>query len=105
MLALGASEQNIAKQAMRAGEPLPARIANAPTLHYGLGYFLQAFFDLDGERSQAWGPRRIPWTSVQRYAEAHGLDEEATDELHFMVEYMDGEHLKRVEAKQKAKKK
>jgi hypothetical protein len=44
LLELGPHEQAIAKQAMRAGQPLPDRIANAPELEVGLQLYLQAFF-------------------------------------------------------------
>lgn len=101
---LGPHEQAIAKQAMRAGQPLPDRIANAPELETGLQLFLQAFFDLDSERSHASGLTPIPWTSISAYAMAFEFDEEQTEDLYFFVRRLDSEHLKRLEAKQKAAK-
>jgi len=87
---------------MRAGQPLPDRIANAPELETGLQLFLQAFFDLDSERSHASGLTPIPWTSIAAYARAFEFDEEQTEDLYFFVRRLDSEHLKRLEAKQKA---
>ena len=99
LLELGPIEQNIAKQAMRAGQPTPDRIANAPVLEMGLQLYLQAFFDLDSERSHAMAPTPIPWTSIAAYARAFEFDEEQTEDLFFHVRRMDAEHLKRISAK------
>ena len=102
LLELGPHEQAIAKQAMRAGQPLPDRIANAPELETGLQLYLQAFFDLDSERSHAQGLTSIPWTSIAAYAMAFELDEEQTEDLYFFIRKLDSEHLKKLAAKQKA---
>jgi hypothetical protein len=102
MLGLGQHEQAIAKQAMRAGQALPDRIANAPELQDGLQLYLQAFFDLDCERSHSQGLTSIPWTSVSAYAQAFGFDEEQTEDLHFFIRKLDSEHLKRLDKKQKS---
>lgn len=99
LLDLAPVEQNIARQAVRAGEPLPERIANAPELTNGLQIYLQAFFDLDAERSHAMAPTPIPWTSIAAYARAFEFDEEQTEDLFFHVRRMDAEHLKRISAK------
>lgn len=96
---LGPSEQNIAKQAMRSGQPIPDRIANAPKLRLGLIFYLQAFFDLDAERSHGWGLGRIPWSSLVQYASFYDLDEEQTDSLVYFVKALDAAHLKRLNDK------
>lgn len=103
LLELGPIEQNIAKQAMRAGQSIPDRIANAPELEMGLQLYLQAFFDLDSERSHAMAPTAIPWTSIAAYARAFEFDEEQTEDLFFQIRRMDAEHLKRISSKSKAK--
>ncbi|QBZ71727.1 hypothetical protein [Pseudomonas phage KP1] len=100
---LGPHEQTIAKQAMRAGQPLPDRIANAPELELGLHLYLQAFFDLDSERTHAVGLTPIPWTSISEYARVFEFDEEQTEDLFFFVRKLDSEHMKKLEAKEKAK--
>lgn len=99
LLDMAPIEQSIAKQAMRAGQPLPDRIANAPELNQGLQLYIQAFFDLDSERSHAWAPTAIPWTSMAAYAKAYELDEEQTEDMFYFVKQMDAEHLKRLQAK------
>lgn len=84
---------------MRVGQPLPDRIANAPELKPGLQLFLQAFFDLDAERTHALTLTPIPWTSIKAYADAYALDEEQTEDLLFLVRRMDDAHLKRLAKK------
>src|SRR5688572_16692728 len=98
---MGKAEQSIARQAMRRGAPIPDRIANAPELQVGLQLYLQAFFDLDSERTHGNGLAPIPWTAIKEYATAFELDEEQTDDLFYFVKRMDSEHLKRLEAKSK----
>jgi hypothetical protein len=90
-------EQSIAKQAMRAGNPLPNRIANAPELINGLQLYLVAFFDLDSERSHSTSLSPIPWTSIYQYSQAFNLDEEQTEDLFYFVKRLDSEHLKRLQ--------
>lgn len=99
---LGPHEQTIAKQAVRAGQPIPERIANAPELQPGLQLYMQAFFDLDSERSHAMGLVVIPWSSIAAYAAAFEFDEEQTEDLFYFVRKMDTEHLKKLAEKQKA---
>lgn len=90
---MGPIEQNIAKQSMQSGQPLPDRIANAPELYQGLYLFLQAFFDLDSEREP---PKPIPWTSVLTYAVFNKFDEEQTEDLIYFIRKIDAEHLKKL---------
>ncbi len=96
---MGPIEQNIAKQAFRAGAPMPDRIANAPTLQIGLQLYLQAFFDLDAERSHAMAVTPIPWTSICAYAFAHNLDDEQREDLLFLVRRLDNAHMERLRKK------
>lgn len=103
MLDLAPIEQNIARQAVQARKPLPTNIQNAPELETGLQLYLQAFFDLDSERSHAFSLVRIPSSAVRAYAYEFDFDEEQTELLTFYIEQMDGAHLKRLRAKQEQK--
>lgn len=96
---MGPVEQNLIRQMIRAGEPLPARIQEAPELEQGLYLYLQAFFDLDSERSHAFGPVAIPWGSIKAYAEAFEFDEEQTEDLFYFIRKMDSVHLDRIREK------
>lgn len=100
-LEIGAVEQSFAKQAMRAGAPLPDRIANAPELIEGLELYFQAFLDLDGERDTGMGIGSIPWSKVKEYANFYDFDDEQTEDLFFFIKRMDSAYIKRQNAKQK----
>lgn len=97
---MGEIEQNLAKQAVRFGNPLPDRIANAPRLQLGLEIFIQAFYELDSERSHGLGPTPIPPHLIKEYAATYDFDEEMTDDLLFFVRGIDKEHLKEIKRKQ-----
>lgn len=96
---MGSIERNIAKQAVRAGEPLPDRIANAPELKQGLRLYLDAFFDLDTERSPTMGLTSIPWSKIKTYGEFWKFDREQMEDLFYFIRRMDDAHLARLKEK------
>jgi hypothetical protein len=96
---MGPIERNIAQQAYRSGEPMPDRIANAPELDLGLEVYLQAFFDLDSERSHGMGLMPIPFTAVLQYARLYDFDEEQTEDLLYFIRRMDNANLARLDKK------
>jgi hypothetical protein len=104
LLEMGPHEQTIAKQAMRAGQQIPVRIANAPELHTGLELFVNAFFDLDTERQAGFSVGPIPWSKVREYAIAYRFDEDLTEDLMYFVKALDNAHMKRIERESKVKK-
>ncbi|MCW2763976.1 MAG: hypothetical protein JWR85_4177 [Marmoricola sp.] len=87
---------------MQSGQPLPDRIANAPELEIGLSLYLDAFFDLDSERSHAAGITAIPYSQIRDYANAYDFDAEQTSDLMFFIRNMDTDHMKRLGEKMKA---
>ena len=101
-LDVGASEQTLIRQAQAAGRPIPDRIANAPRLMPGLDLYLNAFFDLDSERTHGFSLSPIPWGSIFAYGSAYGFDKEQQDDLIYFVRKLDQAHLDRLAKKQKA---
>ena len=93
------NEASIIAQCVRFGRKIPDRIANGPELKPWLVIYLQAFFDLNGDRSQGFGPGRIPFTAILKYAEFYYFDREQTEDLIFYIKRMDDAHLKRLEKK------
>ena len=81
------------------GQPLPERIAKAPQLELGLELYLQAFFDLDSERSHGMGLTNIPWSRIKDYAIAFDFDERQTEDLFYYIRKIDNANLKRLEEK------
>jgi hypothetical protein len=65
----------------------------------GLQLYLNAFFDLDSERSHGMGLTRIAWSSIKDYAIAYEFSEEQTEDLIFLIKRMDAAHLERLDSK------
>jgi hypothetical protein len=71
----------------RDGIEIPEDIATQPILPSNLIGYLDAFYDLDTERSHGQhGLTRIPWSKITRYGEFYRYD---LDELHFFIRRMD----------------
>lgn len=97
-------ERDMVKQAQRTGQPIPDRIVNAPELRLGLSFYFDAFFELDSERSQGYGSvGRIPWSSIQQYADRCDLNEDLTECLFYFIRAMDNANLKRIQENFKPK--
>lgn len=84
------------------GQPLPDRIANAPELITGLQLYLQAFFDLDSERSHAMGVTRIPTSRIREYSTYYEFDDEQAEDLLYLIKKMDTDHCDRLAEKAKS---
>lgn len=100
VLELGDIEQTLVRQAILAGEEIPERIMNAPTLQEGLQFYLTAFFELDSERNHQFGFAYIPWSAIVSYGRYHDLNEDGIEDLVYFVRELDKEHIKRLQAKQ-----
>lgn len=77
------------------GIQIPERVKNRAELLPGLEMYLQAFFDLSGDRHVGMSPGRIPWTSVAQYARFHEFDEEQTEFLFRIIPQLDTISLER----------
>jgi hypothetical protein len=96
---MGATEQRMAQQFARSGQPIPDRILNAPRLRLGLALYLNAFYDLNTERQQGFTVGRISWLAMKQYAEFHKFDEEQSEYLIYFLQAMDSAYLKHSENK------
>jgi hypothetical protein len=52
-----------------------------PRLRDGLIFYFEAFRALRFDGEGAFGAGRIPWTSIERYAARHNLDNDELDTL------------------------
>lgn len=102
MIEIGPIEQQLVKQAVREGKPIPERIQNAPELRPGLALYLEAFLELDSERSNAFGPERIPLIRIFDYAACYDFDAEQTEDLVYLVREMDKAHVAKLISKNKS---
>lgn len=97
---MGPIEQSITKQAKRSGRPIPDRIKNAPKLSRpGLQLYLDAFFELDSERSHSLSLTPIPGSCIRSYADYYEFDHEQAEDLLFLIREMDAENLQRLKSK------
>jgi hypothetical protein len=83
--------------------PIPERIQNAPTLHFGLELYYLAFLDLTSCRGTGYGTEGpIPWLAMDRWAVRHELSDEQWQDLQFHLGRMDEVYLKYKAEKLKA---
>lgn len=92
----GASEDGIIELALEGGWAIPEHIQNRPILLQGLDVFYDAFHALDTERSHQFSTVKIPWSSIQYYAEVNELD---AYDLHYLIRSMDNAYLKKIQEK------
>jgi len=102
MIEQGPTEQNIIKQAIRAGLPIPKKIAEAQELDFGLQFYLNAFYELESERVVGLDLGPIPRHAILNYARELGCDEEEFDDLYFFVRHLDVTFLKHRAKKNKS---
>lgn len=95
-----AVETAVMKQIKRFGGEVPDRILSKPTIAAGLSLFLEAFYDLDTERSLA-DLQPIPWSKIVQYGEYHGLKRDEVSDLLYFIREADNAFLQRVAAKRK----
>lgn len=98
---MGPIEVNIRQQAKLAGDPLPDRIKNKPRLRSGLSFYYQAFLDLDTERDLSAGAQQIPWSAIVKYAAHCDCDQIESEEMEYLVRYLDNIQLERIIAANK----
>lgn len=84
----------------RERRPIPPQIKNAPRLRPGLELFYSAFWDMNSERQIGFGAvGRIPWSSIEAWADRHDLTWNQREELHFVLGKMDREFIDHVNSK------
>jgi hypothetical protein len=77
------------------GEPIPERIANAPTLDAGMDFFISAFFELSTERQLGFGEGPIPISAIHAYCRHYEMDDDEEHEFVSCIRALDGAYLKR----------
>jgi hypothetical protein len=90
----GPLEETLIRRARAERKPVPSKIAGAPRLLPGLGFYFNAFLALSSCRPIGMGEGRIPWHSAYQYAQALELDSEEFEDLWVLVSFMDAAYLK-----------
>lgn len=71
------------------GLPPPDWALEPPPVGFGDDFWIRAFEETSTDRRVSGGP--IPWSSIERWADAHDLDRITRRLLHRFVRAMDGE--------------
>lgn len=74
----GGVSDALTPQMQRDGVKLPDNIRHQPRIASNLLGYLDAFYELDTERSHQMGLMRIPWSAIVNYAKHYGMDVEET---------------------------
>lgn len=82
----------------RDGAATPQVLSQQPRLPLNLLMFLEAFYELDTERTHTvtmtgMSVARIPWSKIVQYAEHYGYE---VDEFLYFMRKMDDAHLERL---------
>ena len=93
---MAGNDSVIIRQCLQANEPIPDKIANAPTVPEHLELYWYAYLDLDSTRAHNMGPTPISILDMIAYCRYYDLDEEQTNALVYIVRAMDLENLKRI---------
>ena len=72
---------------------MTGKIAGAPTLWHGLGFYYSAFLSLSSCRIIGMSEGRIPWTAAREFAKQHELQEDEFEDLWALLSMMDGAYL------------
>jgi len=96
-------QQSVVKMMLREGKEAPEAFVNAPELRPGLQLYLEAFFELDSERTHNDTLNPIPSSKIREYARDYEFDEEQSEDLLYFIRILDGEHLKRLGKRLKEK--
>jgi hypothetical protein len=87
------------------GRKAPEWFESVPELLPNESYYLEAFWALTTDRQAGMSTGPIPWSSVQRYGEAKGLDSANIEALHMIVRAMDNTFLGFVQDEQERQRK
>lgn len=83
----------IVLQAVRSRRQIPPRLLEPPPeLPKALELYMRCFWELCCDRYQPGA--RIPWSAVQKWVEAMGIDRADREDFHFLVSRLDVAYLK-----------
>lgn len=84
---MGEFEKTIIKQANQQRKAIPDKIANAPSVGFGLELYWEAFLLLSSERVSEGA---IPWRAMKDYALEIGIDDvDDRQDFYFIIREMD----------------
>lgn len=90
----GHLEEQIIKQAVKSGLPIPNRIENAPSIAPGLELYYLGFLRLNSSRQMGFSIGPISWLTIEQYCDANDLDDFQREAMHHHIVAMDTAYLK-----------
>ena len=90
---MGKDERDIVEKCIRARQPFPNAILNAPELQIGLNLFYVAFLDLTSCRTLGYAQGPIPWLAIHHYCDAHDITGEQREDVFYHVSHLDKAYL------------
>lgn len=85
--------------ALRCGQKVPDWLASAPILLRGLDLYLNAFYDLNSDRSVGMSAGPIPWTAIHTYASAMGVFGVDFEDMVYLIRRLDNAYLEHTRPK------
>lgn len=82
---------------------IPDVILNKPILREYLHIYMEAYLDLDSERSHTEGPTAIPITSMMQYLDFFGYPDAIAGDFIYLIKAMDSANCKRISKEIEAK--
>jgi hypothetical protein len=84
--------------------PLPEKIANAPDLKQGLGFFMIAWWDLHYDRPSGFDVGPIASSSIRQFILDCGIDihSEDAEDIRYVIRRMDREFLAWLKSKRES---
>jgi hypothetical protein len=83
------------------GQPIPDKLANPPQIADSIYFYLEAYFELDTERSKSMGTERIPFSRIVNYAKHVGLSHSECNDLISIIRLVDNGMIKYYNEKEK----
>ena len=67
-----------------------------PKLAIGLGFYLDAFWDLCTERVYSEVIVNLSWSKIQQYADHYEMDFEDAEQFHYIIKKIDNAYVKQM---------
>ena len=83
--------------------PLPAKIANKPTIKFGLDLYWKAFQDLSADRDVGMGVGPIPWSAMNAWGVRNHIKGDDFERFVLVLRGMDSVYMTHQSKKAKSK--
>ena len=92
-------EDKILRQVARMKVPVPDKIANKPSLDYGLVFYYNTFFELSTDRIVNNSVGQIPFSTILSYCKYYNFTYEETSDFMYLIRKIDAVYIEHVSKK------